>query len=375
MVAIRTVTVLWRMLARAFSSAVAGDVSEPVDELRLAQLGGPSESLPLLGLLEVLTLEADHVSVERPVRLRVDRDARSGRSPIDVAHGFSQRLLALAQRTGDPGLLIEAHHARWATLFARGELVAARDHAARAVGLYDPDRHAALAAVYGNHDPAVCALGHGAWALELSGEPELASRQSEAAVALARTLGHPFSEAHALLYGARLHQFRGDWRTTRDRAEAAAVLAREWGFVQLQAWAAMTGGWALAQAGEIEEGLATMRDGVAAIRALGSEEFKTYFLGLLAETLASAGQPGDALDVTAEALAAVERSGERFYAAELHRLRGELQLAAGHDPAEVAACFQTALGIARHQGARALEHRALASLRKLAGDLSGGTPG
>ena len=290
---------------------------------------------------------------------------RRSRGEIDVAHGFSQRLLALAQRTGDPGLLIEAHHALWATLFARGELVAARDHAALAVGLYDPDRHAALAAVYGNHDPAVCALGHGAWALELSGEPEQASRQSEAAVALARTLGHPFSEAHALLYGARLHQFRGDWRTTRDRAEAAAVLAREQGFVQLQAWAAMTGGWALAEAGEIEEGLATMRDGVAAIRALGSEEFKTYFLGLLAETLANAGQPGAALDVTAEALAAVERSGERFYAAELHRLRGELLLATGHDPAGVTGCFETALEIARHQRALALERRALRSLRKV----------
>jgi predicted ATPase len=108
-----------------------------------------------------------------------------------------------------------------------------------------------------------------------------------------------------------------------------------------------------------------MRDGVAAIRALGSEEFKTYFLGLLAETLASAGQPGDALDVTAEALAAVERSGERFYAAELHRLRGELLLATGHDPAGVTGCFETALEIARHQHAMALERRALGSLRKV----------
>jgi len=221
------------------------------------------------------------------------------RGEIDVAHGFSQRLLALAERTDDSDLLIEAHHARWATLFARGELPAARDHAARAVGLYDPDQHASLAAVYGNHDPAVCALGHAAWALELCGEPEQASRQSEEALTLARALGQPFSEAHALLYGARLHQFRGDWRATRERAEAAAMLARERGFVQLQAWAAMTGGWALAEAGEIEEGLATMRDGLAAIRALGSEDFKTYFLGLLAEALTRAGQPGAALDVVA----------------------------------------------------------------------------
>jgi predicted ATPase/DNA-binding winged helix-turn-helix (wHTH) protein len=287
---------------------------------------------------------------------------RRSRGEIDRAHGFATRLLTLARATSDPGLLIEAHHSLWATLFARGELVAAREHVGQALALYDPDRHMSLAAVYGNHDPAVCALGHGAWALELSGEPEQASRQSADAVALARTLGHPFSEAHALLYAARLHQFRGDWRTTRDRAEAAAVLARERGFVQLQAWAAVTGGWALAEAGDVADGLARMREGVAAIRALGSEDFRTYFLGLLAATLAKAGETAPALDVLTEALGAVERSGERFYAAELHRQKGELLLASGHDLAGAARCFQTAAEIARHQGASALERRALQGL-------------
>jgi predicted ATPase len=109
-----------------------------------------------------------------------------------------------------------------------------------------------------------------------------------------------------------------------------------------------------------------VRAGTAAahstIRALGSEDFKTYFLGLLADTLANAGQPGAALDVVTEALGAVERSGERFYAAELHRLRGELLFATGHDRAEVARCFGTAVEIARQQGALALERRARRSL-------------
>jgi predicted ATPase/DNA-binding winged helix-turn-helix (wHTH) protein len=287
---------------------------------------------------------------------------RRSRGEIDRAHGFATRLLTLARATSDPGLLIEAHHSLWATLFARGELVAAREHVGQALALYDPDRHMSLAAVYGNHDPAVCALGHGAWALELSGEPEQASRQSADALALARRLGHPFSEAHALLYAARLHQFRGDWRTTRDHAEAAAGLARERGFVQLQAWAAVSSGWALAEAGEIADGLARMRDGVAAIRALGSEDFKTYFLGLLAATLAKGGETGAALDVITEALAAVDSSGERFYAAELHRQKGELLLASGRDLAGVAPCFETAAEIARHQGAWALERRALQAL-------------
>jgi predicted ATPase/DNA-binding winged helix-turn-helix (wHTH) protein len=287
---------------------------------------------------------------------------RRSRGEIDRAHGFATRLLALAEPTNDPGLLIEAHHALWATSFARGALDDVARHAAQALALYDPDRHASLAVVYGHHDAAVCGLGHAAWALELSGEPEQASRQSEEALARARALGHPFSEAHALLYAARLHQFRGDWRATRDRAEAASVLARERGFVQLQAWAAISGGWAMAEAGDVAEGLARMREGIAATRALGSEDFRTYFLGLLAATLAKAGETAAALGVLTEALGAVEQSGERFFAAELHRQRGELLLATGPDRADAARCFQTAVEMARHQRAGALERRALEGL-------------
>jgi predicted ATPase len=105
-----------------------------------------------------------------------------------------------------------------------------------------------------------------------------------------------------------------------------------------------------------------MREGVAAIRALASEDFRTYFLSLLAATLAKAGETAAALDVIGEALDAVERSGERFYAAELHRQKGELLLATGHDLAGVAGCLETAVEIARQQRASALERRARQAL-------------
>jgi predicted ATPase/DNA-binding winged helix-turn-helix (wHTH) protein len=278
------------------------------------------------------------------------------RGDIDRALQHATRLLALARTGGDSSRLIEAHHALWATRFARGELRAVAEHVNEALALYDADRHAPLAAVYGNHDPAVCALGHAAWAFELSGQPEQASHRSAEALALARRLGHRFSEAHALLYSARLHQFRGEWQTTRDRAEEAAVLAREQGFAQLQAWASVSSGWALAEAGKPAEGLGRLREGIQTLRALGSDDFRTYFLSLLAATLARSGETGTALDAIAEALAAAERSGERFYTAELHRQHGELLLATGHDHA-AARCFDTAADIARNQGAEALADR------------------
>ena len=283
---------------------------------------------------------------------------RRSRGEIDGAHELATRLLTLARASADPGLVIEAHHALWATRFARGELGAVADHVTEALALYDPDRHASLAGLYGNHDPGVCALGHGAWALELAGESEGASRHSADAAALARRLGQPFSEAHALLYAARLHQFRGDWQTTRERTEQAAALAGEHGFVQLQAWAAVSGGWSLAEAGDVSEGLARMRGAMETLRALGSEDFRTYFLSLLGATLVKAGETGAALDVITEALAAADRSGERFYAAELHRQKGELLLAMGGARDAAVGCFDTAAEIAQRQGAGALARRA-----------------
>ena len=62
---------------------------------------------------------------------------RRSRGEIDAAVDLGQRLLVLAQRTDDDGLLLEAHHALWSTRFAQGDLVAARDHAARGIALYE----------------------------------------------------------------------------------------------------------------------------------------------------------------------------------------------------------------------------------------------
>ena len=279
------------------------------------------------------------------------------RGAIAAALDLGHRLLALAGRTEDRGLVLQAHHALWATRFAQGELAAALDHTRQGRRLYIADRHAALAPVYGNHDPGVCALAHGAWALGLLGEPEAALRAAADAVALARTVGHRFSEAHALLYAARVSQLHGDWSTSRARAETARALATESGFVQLVAWADVMRGWALVQAGDGEPGLAAVREGMATITASGSKDFVTYFLGLLAESLARAGEVDSALESVTEALTIAATCGERFYEAELYRLKGELLRRSGADPARSRACVTAALAIARRQRALALERR------------------
>ncbi|MBI3757133.1 MAG: hypothetical protein HY267_04070 [Deltaproteobacteria bacterium] len=76
-----------------------------------------------------------------------------------------------------------------------------------------------------------------------------------------------------------------------------------------------------------EEGIAQMRQGLAAYRATGAELQRPSFLALLAEAHGKVGQAEEGLTVVAEALAMVDGTGERFYEAELYRVKGELLLA------------------------------------------------
>jgi DNA-binding winged helix-turn-helix (wHTH) protein/predicted ATPase len=290
---------------------------------------------------------------------------RASRAELGAARALGERLLVLAQGIGDSGAVMQAHHALWTSLFSLGELVAARDHVARGLALYDPDRHASMAVIYG-HDAGVCGLSIGAWALELLGEPDQASRSAQDAMTLARSLDHPFSEIHALVFGALFHRLRGDWRTTRQLAEKAIGVARDRGFALLLARATTMRGWAMTQEGEIEDGITQMHEGIATIRMFGPN-FLPYFLGSLADGHARAGRVAAALDAVTEALDVERHTGSLLYAAELHRLRGELLRRTG-DAAAAESSLRTALEVARRQQARTLEQRAATSLRELLTD-------
>jgi predicted ATPase len=188
--------------------------------------------------------------------------------------------------------------------------------------------------------------------------------------------------AVAQVHAAILHQFRRDRALTQERAEAAITLAREHGFLQWLAPGAVLRGWALAEQGQSEEGITQIRQGLATHQAIGAGIFHSYFLALLAEVYGKAGQAEEGLTVLAEALTVVDKTGERFYKAELYRLHGELTLqkwSVVSDPLSVTnpqpltpntqeeaeACFLKAIEIARKQSAKSLELRAVMSLARL----------
>jgi len=144
------------------------------------------------------------------------------------------------------------------------------------------------------------------------------------------------------------------------------TLCTEQGYAFYLAAGTMLRGWALAEQEAVEEGIAQMCQGLAAYRATGTVGWQPYSLALLAEAQAKAGRADEGLSVLAEAFRLVDKTGERFYAAELHRLQGQLLLQqAIPDALRAEACFHQALAIARHQQAKSLELRAAMSLSRL----------
>jgi predicted ATPase len=140
------------------------------------------------------------------------------------------------------------------------------------------------------------------------------------------------------------------------------------------AWATMMRGWAVAEQGEVDEGIALMRDCLAGQQAIGSKITRPHFLALLAEAYGKAARAAEGLTLLEEALTAVGQTGERYYEAELHRLKGELLLLRAADGEslvrseaercvwlEPEACFREAFAITRRQGAQSLSLRAAVS--------------
>ena len=101
-------------------------------------------------------------------------------------------------------------------------------------------------------------------------------------------------------------------------------------------------------------------------RLRGPEREQSYFDALVGETYGIIGETEEGLATVNETLARVQTTGERFYEAELYRIKGELLLA--HDAADekqAEGCFQNALKVARGHSAKSLELRAAMSLSRL----------
>ena len=292
------------------------------------------------------------------------------RGAFRTAHELGEQFLRLAQSLQDPAFLPEAHYMVGQTLFCFGDLSASLQHLEQGIACYDPEQHRSQAFLYGVADPGVFCLVEVAHDLWLLGYPEQAWQRSQEALTLARDLSHPMSLAFALMLAARVHMFQREGQAVHDLAEALIRLCSDQGFPNLLAHGTIEQGWALAEQGEGEKGIAQIRQSLAALQALGVEISRPTYLAWLAEAYLKGGRIEDGLSTLDEALEEVGHTEERWYEAELYRLKGTLTLQSKvqgpkSKVEEAEECFLKALEVARQQQAKSLELRAVVSLVRL----------
>jgi predicted ATPase len=288
------------------------------------------------------------------------------RAEYQIAHALgSEQLLALAQQTQDPVMLVAAHRALGATLLQLGAKAEAHTHFTQGITLYNPQQHRASAFLYAENAGAIC---HGFAAMTLwdLGYPDQGRARNDEALTLAQQSAHSFSLEFALSVSAIFHQCRREVHAAQRRAEAAIILATEQGFAYYIALNAILHGWALAHQGQAQEGIVQITQGLTAYGASGAEIARSYLLALLAEAHGTIGEPEAGLAVLTEALTHVDTTGERSHEAEIYRLKGELLLQQSSDnQAEAEHCFQHAIHIAQSQQAKSWELRSVTSLARL----------
>jgi predicted ATPase/DNA-binding SARP family transcriptional activator len=244
-----------------------------------------------------------------------------------------------------------------------GRITDASAQFAQIIAAHDPDQLLHLQESQGSNYAAHARAwqAHALWCL---GYPQQALDRGLEAIRLVQHLNQPFNQALVSAYLALLQQLRADEVTARACAEEALALTSAYQAPYYRAWAAILVSYTLALEQPDEERIRRLRASIDDFKAAGARLRLPYYLSLLAHIYAQAGRAEEGLAVVDEALAEARTYNERWWNAEVHRLRGELLLTRGADAEEIEAALLRAIEIARAQQARSLELRATMSLAR-----------
>jgi predicted ATPase len=285
------------------------------------------------------------------------------RGELDLALRVAEDLLRLSRQRNDSAGLVLGHLSSGGNLMFAGRFASSRPYLEQVLALYDPISHRSLVDQAAVH-PQVASQAFLGIVLFCLGFPDQALAQSSAAIAEARTHAHPHSLALSLAYGTRLLSLGGDNAALNERADELVAVTTEQGFPVWRVQGTIFRGWVKVKNGDVTEGMSLLRNGSTAFRATRAETWMPHFIALLAGACEIAGQVEEAVTLLDDALQIVERTGERWFAAELNRRKGQLLLRQGH--AEAAEkLYRKALSIAEEQEAKLWELRAAASLARL----------
>jgi len=287
------------------------------------------------------------------------------RAECKLSIELAEQMLRIAPRAHDPTApLLISHTAQAGNFSLLGESNQALMHAEQVLDIYDPQQHRSLVFLLGQ-DLKSNSMSLVAFKLWLRGYPDQARKMSRDALSYSRKLAHPNTLNLVYNFANTLYHICRDAQTLQELTEKWFTLSTEYGILLFIGTTTIFRGWSLVEQGQTAEGIAEMRQELAIIRATGAGAFHPYCLIMVAEVHRKAGQPEEGLTVLDEALACVEKTGERFYEAKIRRHTGELLLAQSADEAEVEEHYKQSIDVAHQLGAKSLELRAVLSLSHL----------
>jgi predicted ATPase len=287
------------------------------------------------------------------------------RASLGEAQNLAEHLVNTAESTDDSVYKVLAHEALGFTLFAHGRFAAAHSALDRSISMCE-DSDAATYLDRSAQDPRVHVRLYDSMVLWFLGYPDQALRICAEARRYAGASQHPFSEAMARTISLRVYQLRGEAAVVATQANAAIALGEEHEFAHYRAMALILRGWASAQQGEFEKGIAEIQEGLEKERTTGGLLFESYALGLLADACIANERYGQALDFLGQAQSRLnEENSERFYAAEIHRLLGDTYLRSRRDLDQAEHYFCKGIEVAREQKAKSLELKLCVSIYDL----------
>jgi predicted ATPase len=309
------------------------------------ELNDPPELFPVMWNVAFFNLLRGHLSLVQEQVETMMAQAGAAAEPLRSAFEMS------------------ACHIAGVTCEFLGDVRRSHELLERARALHDPARHAEYNAMFGM-DPGMVARAMSCRPLFALGYPDRALERSRETIEISRSQRQPVTFTFALILSQGIHLYRGEAADAIALGDQSIALCQEYEFAQEIEWARAFQGAAYSLAGEVERGAAELEASLIAQKALRTGLVRTMFLSLLAESYRRAGRIEEGLRVVDEGFSYAEASGEHGFDHELHRVRGELQLATGR-VTEAEASFRAAVAEARRRDARSFELRAATCLARL----------
>jgi len=272
---------------------------------------------------------------------------------------IAQRVYSMAQEQSDAALLMGAHRALAGTLFFSGDFESARQSAMAGLQIWRSGGvHSRFEEIVPSSVASLCYLALAEWHL---GEILSCRANMAEAIALAKELNDGQALVLALFYAAFLAQFEGDLAEVERCASDLIELSTLHSFGSWHHGGSVLRVWARSVAGHTSDGIPRLEDTIADYRASGRMLVMPYYLALKAEALHLAHRTSEALEAIGEAVSLTERFEERWWSAELLRLRGLFLATIGADEIQIEASFREAIRTATQQKSISLAKRAEAS--------------